>query len=372
MEATTLIELVRRYSPSGQEAEAADYLVDRMKALGFDRAVVDEVGNAVGVIGDGPGQIVLLGHIDTVPGEIPVRIFPSPQTPRFPLWDAERACPSGIPKGEELILYGRGSVDAKGPLAAFTDAAAKVGRVEGWQFVVIGAVDEERDSLGARHIVDRYRPDFAIIGEPSRWNRITLGYKGCANAEIFVQREVEHAAGQSESAPEAAVDVWNRIQAWAQEFNRGKERVFEQVSPTLRGFASGKDSFEAWARLNIGVRLPLEMNPAAWQDQLQALAAPEKVDPTGFSIPAYKAERNTPLVRAFLGAIRAEGQRPGFVVKTGTADLNIVAPVWGCPAVAYGPGDSSLDHTPDEHISLVEYQNAVKVLARVLRQLSAT
>jgi len=365
MEATTLIELVRRYSPSGQEAEAADYLVDRMKALGFERAFVDEVGNAVGVIGDGPGQIVLLGHIDTVPGEIPVRIFPSPQTPRS-------ACPSGIPKGEELILYGRGSVDAKGPLAAFTDAAAKVGRVEGWQFVVIGAVDEERDSLGARQIVDQYRPDFAIIGEPSRWNRVTLGYKGCANAEILVQREVEHTAGQSESAPEAAVDVWNRIQAWAEEFNSGKERVFEQVSPTLRGFASGKDSFKAWARLNIGVRLPLGMNPAAWQDQLQVLAKPEKVDPTGFSIPAYKAERNTPLVRAFLGAIRAEGQRPGFVVKTGTADLNIVAPVWGCPAVAYGPGDSNLDHTPNEHVSIREYHNAIKVLTGVLQGLTSS
>ena len=347
MEATTLIELVRRYSPSGQEAEAVDYLVDRMKALGFERAFADEVGNAVGVIGDGPGQIVLLGHIDTVPGEIPVRV-------------------------EGDTLYGRGSVDAKGPLAAFTNAAAKVGSVEGWQFVVIGAVDEERDSLGARHIVDRYRPDFAIIGEPSRWNRITLGYKGCANAEILVQREVEHAAGQSESAPEAAVDVWNRIQAWAEEFNSGKERVFEQISPTLRGFASGKDSFKAWARLNIGVRLPLEMNPAAWQDRLQALAAPEKVDPTGFSIPAYKAERNTPLVRAFLGAIRAEGQRPGFVVKTGTADLNIVAPVWGCPAVAYGPGDSNLDHTPNEHISIREYHHAVKVLTGVLQGLTSS
>jgi LysW-gamma-L-lysine carboxypeptidase len=326
-----------------------------MKASGFDRAFSDEVGNAVGVIGDGPGQIVLLGHIDTVPGEIPIRISP-------------------LPKGEGAgarVLYGRGSVDAKGPLAAFTDAAAKVGRVEGWEFVVIGALDEERDSLGARHVVDQYRPDFAIIGEPSRWNRITLGYKGCANAEILVQRQVEHAAGQSKSAPETAVDVWNRIQAWADEFNRDKDRVFEQVSPTLRGFCSERDPFQAWARLNIGARLPLGMSPAAWQDQLQALVAPEKVHPTGFSIPAYKAERNSPLVRAFLGAIRAEGQRPGFVVKTGTADLNIVAPVWDCPAVAYGPGDSSLDHTPDEHLSLRAYHHAVKVLMGVLQGLTS-
>jgi LysW-gamma-L-lysine carboxypeptidase len=59
------------------------------------------------------------------------------------------------------------------------------------------------------------------------------------------------------------------------------------------------------------------------------------------------------------------------VLKTGTADLNIVAPAWGCPAVAYGPGDSALDHTPNEHISLAEYSRAVKVLVAVLKQLTS-
>ena len=62
---------------------------------------------------------------------------------------------------------------------------------------------------------------------------------------------------------------------------------------------------------------------------------------------------------------------PRFVYKTGTADLNVVAPVWRCPAVAYGPGDSALDHTPNEHISLDEYGRAVDVLAQTLKALSA-
>lgn len=351
---STLLELVRHYSPSGQESEAVEYLIRRMEELGFGEAYRDEAGNAVGVMGDGPRQLILLGHIDTVPGKIPVRISPPPGE-----------------EGEKM-LHGRGTVDAKGPLAAFVDAVAAVGPVEGWQLVVIGAVDEERHSAGARHIVNQaqYQPDFAIIGEPSRWNRITLGYKGSARAKISVQRAKEHAAAQNPSASEVAVEVWNRIRGWAEEGNQGKKRVFEQVSPSLRGFSSTRDDFEERAILEIGVRLPLALDPSEWYEQLHTLAAPENVEKTGFPIPAYKAQRNTPLVRAFLGAIRAEGQRPGFVVKTGTADLNIVAPVWGCPAVAYGPGDSSLDHTPKEHISLAEYQKAVHVLVRVIKTLT--
>src|SRR5512145_2657532 len=97
----TLIGLVSRYSPSGQEREAVEWLVDRMKSLCYDEAFVDEAGNAVGVMGSGPKQVVLLGHIDTVPGEIQVR-------------------QNGISPNESL--YGRGTVDAKGPLASFVDA----------------------------------------------------------------------------------------------------------------------------------------------------------------------------------------------------------------------------------------------------------
>ena len=349
----TLIELVHLYSPSGQETEAVNWLVGRMQELGFDQAYRDKVGNAVGVMGEGPQQIILLGHIDTVPGEISVRISPHPQE-------------------DGSILFGRGSVDAKGPLATFVDSVAAVGPVDGWQFVVIGAVDEERDSVGARHVVDQYNPDFAIIGEPSRWDRITLGYKGTAWAQVKVQRSMEHSAGQGESAPEAAVEIWKRVQTWADEFNAGRQRAFDQVLPTLRGIASGTDNFEEWASLQIGVRLPQDLSPARWYEKLQELASipGAELHPTGFPIQAYRAKRNSALVRAFLGAIRGNNAKPGFVVKTGTADINIVAPVWDCPAVAYGPGDSNLDHTPNEHISLNEYQQAVSVLTQVLKKLA--
>jgi LysW-gamma-L-lysine carboxypeptidase len=324
-----------------------------MQTLGFSDTFKDEAGNAVGIMGNGPRQIVLLGHIDTVPGEIPVKMG------------------GGI--HESPLLFGRGTVDAKGPLAAFVDAVAAAGSMEGVQFVVIGAIDEERDSVGARHVVNQYRPDFAIIGEPSQWDRVTLGYKGSAWSEITVRRSMTHTAGQKESVPEVAVRIWNEIQAWAELFNAGRERAFDQVLPTLRGFSSGEDGFEGWASLKIGVRLPEDFDPSQWYEQLEMLVTTSSAElhPTGFPIPAYRAEKNSALVRAFLRGIRKAGGQPGFVVKTGTADLNIVAPVWSCPVVAYGPGDSNLDHTPNEHISLEEYYRAVAVLRDVLRDLAA-
>ena len=71
-------------------------------------------------------------------------------------------------------------------------------------------------------------------------------------------------------------------------------------------------------------------------------------------------------VPPMLRAIRTHGGRPKFKLKTGTADMNIVGPAWGCPIVAYGPGDSSLDHTPEEHVDIGEYLRAIEVLVGAL------
>lgn len=341
----TLLGLVQRYSPSGDEQEAVGYLVERMSALGYSRAEKDAAGNAVGIMGDGPKQIVLLGHIDTVPGEIAI----------------ER-------NGD--LLFGRGTVDAKGPLAAFVDAVAALGPQPGWQCVVIGAVDEERDSLGAQYVAESYRPQMVIIGEPSHWQRITLGYKGSAWCEIEIRRRMAHTAGRSLSACEAAVEFWQTICAWAENYNEGRQGAFEQVQPTLRKMESGDEDFEAWARLRVGVRLPLDVSPEIWYQALHSLQGEAKIIPTGFALPAYRADKNSALVRGFLAAIRSLGGQPGFLLKTGTADFNLVGPRWGCPILAYGPGDSALDHTPQEHLSLTEYGLAVEVLKSALQKIA--
>ena len=345
----TLIGLISHYSPSGQECGAAEWLVEQMKSLGYDSAFIDQAGNAVGVMGQEPKQVVLLGHIDTVPGEIPVRR-------------------DGILPYEKL--YGRGSVDAKGPLACFVDAVAKVGVKEGWQFVVIGAVEEERDSEGARFVATRYKPDFAIVGEPNQWDRVALGYKGSAWANVAVKRGQAHTASREQTAAEAAVEAWLKIKEYVDSFNADKQKAFDKLLLTLRGMESGSDDFEQWARLKVGVRLPVEVTPQDWYSKLEDIAEDTNVERIGFAVPAWECEKNTKLVRAFLRGIRSNGGEPRFVYKTGTADLNIVAPAWRCPAVVYGPGDSALDHTPNEHIDLNEYKKAVDVLSEVLNTLT--
>jgi [amino group carrier protein]-lysine/ornithine hydrolase len=320
--------------------------------VGFNEAFADEAGNAVGVIGSGSKQIVLLGHIDTVPGEIKVEQI-------------------------DNLLYGRGAVDAKGPLACFVDAAVQVGEVDGWQIVVIGAVDEERDSVGARFVANQYRPDFAIIGEPNNWDRVALGYKGSAWANVTVVREQSHTASGEQTAAEAAVDIWLAVKAFAETFNLGKQRAFDKVLPTLRKMDSSEDGFEQRAQLRIGVRLPVEMTPDEWYEKLDEIVSDNhfsgdshsSVVRGGYPVPAWECEKYSSLVRAFLHGIRQAGGTPRFVYKTGTADLNVVAPVWGCPAVVYGPGDSALDHTPNEHLSLDEYKKSVRVLVATLRKL---
>ncbi len=340
----TLLGLVSHYSPSGQEDAAVSFLIQRMKALGFSQAFRDAAGNAVGIIGDGPRQIVLLGHIDTVPGEISIRL-------------------------EDGLLYGRGTVDAKGPLAAFVDAVAALDPQPGWQVVVIGAVGEESDSRGARHVVDQYRPEMVVIGEPSAWERITLGYKGSIVLRVAVRHEMQHSANGQQTACENAIQIWQKVQASAASYNAQHERSFDQVQPSLLNWSSATDGFVNQAFLQIGTRLPPGLSPDDWLIKMKELAGEEGVNQSGDAIPAWRCEKNTPLVRAFLAAIRAAGGKPGFVVKTGTADMNIVVPAWQCPALAYGPGDSSLDHTPGEHISLHEYEQAVNVLVRSLKHL---
>lgn len=239
----TLVGLVSQYSPSGQERGAVEWLVARMKSLGYDDAFIDEAGNAVGVMGKGARQVVLLGHIDTVAGEIKVEQVGN-------------------------LLYGRGAVDAKGALACFVDAVAQVGAKDGWQFVVIGAVEEERNSEGARFVATRYKPDFAIIGEPNQWDRVALGYKGSAWANVTVKRGQAHTASGEVTAAEAAVEVWLKIKAYVDSFNADKQKVFDKLLLTLRGMESDSNDFEQWARLKVGVRLPVDVSPEDWYAKL--------------------------------------------------------------------------------------------------------
>ena len=337
--------LLEHFSPTGQEEAAAAYLVGWMQAAGLT-SFIDEVGNAVGIKGEGPNQIVLLGHIDTAPGEIAVQ-------------------------QEGDVLWGRGAVDAKGPMACFAAATAPTVIAPGWQMVVIGAVGEEGDSRGAKFALSQYRPRMTVIGEPSGWDRITLGYKGSVWAEFRITQPMAHPAAGVETACEKSVAFWSRVTAWAGVQNHDQPRVFDQVSPSLRSMGSRSDGFSQTAQLSLNMRIPPHLTPDFFQNNLHELAGDGELVILD-SIPAYRAEKNTPLVRALLAAIRRHGGKPVFNVKSGTSDMNLVGPVWSCPMLAYGPGDSELDHTPNEHIAIPEYLAGIEILTDTLEALTST
>jgi len=338
----TLIGLLQHYSPTGCVKNAADFLVQRMEKVGFDKSSTDGIGNVIGIKGNGPNQVVLLGHIDTVPGEIPIH-------------------------QEGNVIYGRGAVDAKGSLAAFTDAVAAFSIQSDWQVVVIGAMDEEGESKGAQFICNQYQPKFVIIGEPSHWNRITLGYKGEQTSLLTVQKSKTHSA-IGESACDTLLENWQNLRMNVKQFNNGKN-MFEKILPSVTKMHGKSDDFLMKAQMEIQARLPEGITPKIWAEEWLSKMEDVQVSICNEGIQAYKADKHSALARAFLGAIRSAGGTPGFVSKSGTSDMNIVMQVWNCPVLAYGPGDSMLDHTPNEHINIQEYRQALAVLKTVFVRL---
>jgi len=342
-----ITNLVGIKSPSRYEADAVAYLVNWMNAHSFE-AYVDGAGNAVGHRGNGKREIILLGHIDTFPGDVPLRR-----------------------KGQ--TLYGRGSVDAKGALCTFAAAVSQVIVPKGWRLTVVGAVEEETSgSKGARFRLTQSdsAPQFCIIGEPSRWHRLTLGYKGRLLLDVQLRVPFSHSAGEQPLPAEQGVLFWENILAYAENINAKKSTLFSRLQTSLQKINSADEGAFGKVNLEIGFRLPVDIDPHQLETDLRQLVSSQFGDMANLSFRghefAHRASKSTPLVRAFLRAIRAEGETPKFVLKTGTSDMNVVAPVWQCPTLAYGPGDSNLDHTPNEHLNLDEYLRAIAVLRQTL------
>ena len=350
LEAATdlLQQMVGIESLSGAEAALADFLVRTMSTLGFD-AHVDEVGNAVGVrkgsdTSDTARELVLLGHMDTVPGDIPLRV-------------------------EDNILHGRGSVDAKGSLAAFILAVSEVKPSPGTRVVVVGAVEEEcSTSRGARHRAELHRPEACIIGEPSGHNALTLGYKGRLGVQCRYEKACGHGAGPEGTSSEQVCNFWSQVRNHADIFNVGRQRLFDRLLPALISIGSDSDGLyeQAWAALDI--RLPLGLDQQQLKARMEEMAHPGSVKFSGGE-EAYRSPRTSPLANAFARAFRSRGWKPRFKHKTGTSDMNILGPAWGCPMVAYGPGDSTLDHTPNEHLDLMELKSAIDILQEAMGNL---
>jgi LysW-gamma-L-lysine carboxypeptidase len=329
-----LERLVSTPSPSGEETAAAEALVEFFEAHGRE-AWLDAVGNVRAPADD---SLLLTSHVDTVPGDIPVRVEEGDAGPE---------------------LWGRGSVDAKGPLSAMAVAAVRTG------VSFAGVVGEEVDSRGARHLVDdRETPRAVVNGEPSGWDGVTLGYRGLTAGRYVHTSESGHTSREDENAIQAAIRWWSRVEdRYATD---QYEPVFEQVTTKPVAVEGGltEDGLSVEATMDVQLRVP----PALTVDDVQETVVAELEGGTVNwydAVPPVMVSPRTEAARAFRVAIRDVGGDPRLLRKTGTSDMNVFAGAWDCPMATYGPGDSDLDHAPDEHLPLRDLDRAVAVLERV-------
>jgi len=352
-----LTRLLKIYSPSGRERKIGTFIAKEMEKLNF-KVKVDNVGNVIGEVGYGKPTILLCGHMDTVPGYIPVKIV-----------DGE--------------IYGRGAVDAKSPIASMMLAAHSTREViEEGKILVACVVEEEKSSMGIKNLIkEGLSADYAIFGEPSGIENVIIGYRGSLKIELTCKTVAGHSSAPwlFENAIEKMFELWGRIKDAKFQENPPKS-FFYNVSLCLTHLEGGgyASNVPSKCKALIDVRVPPQLTCAQACDKIiecivqyrkenpQVQVHVEVVD----SVEPFEADKNSILTRAFSVAIRkVTGKTPKLLKKTGTSDMNLLGRALKIPVVAYGPGDSSLDHTPNERVSIEEYLSSIQVLREVLKKL---
>ncbi|MEM3506444.1 MAG: M20/M25/M40 family metallo-hydrolase [Candidatus Bathyarchaeia archaeon] len=353
-----LIDLLKIYSPSGKEEEISDYLIEVMNEFGI-KSYKDEVGNVIGIHGKESPIVLFCGHIDTVPGFIPVEI-------------------------KESKIYGRGAVDAKSSFASmlFAMKLLKDEEFKG-KIIIAGLVDEEGKGLGIKHFIknNSFKFDYAIFGEPSGIQNITIGYKGSLHLSINCKTLTGHSASPwlFENAIEKSIEIWNLIK----NFHLPNEKIgsiFYSITSCLtKLYGGGKPGLVPdECEMEIDLRFPPPFSPGFIFEEIKKIVEKYNEENKKVSInislndfcPAFESEKNSLLVKSLAWAIRNVTSKPATLVKkTGTADMNILGQVLKIPTVAYGPGDSKLDHSPNEHITIDEYLASIQVYKRAIIKL---
>lgn len=355
------IELLRNildiYTPSRSESQLANYLKNICMDLGFEQANIDSVGNMVAVRGNGDPIILLCGHMDTVPGIVPVR-------------------------HEGDYMYGRGASDAKAPLVSMLLAAADIPKQAG-TIVFAAVVDEEGNATGIKNLVKdtSLKPHYAIFGEPSGIENITISYKG--RLEIRLMCDVDNSAHASApwlalNAIDKAFEVWNILKkAFIEKDTKGTPNKADQVSYSLTEINGGTSHnvTPQKCRMTIDIRIPnkktcdsvlavFDEHISKLQNNLNGVRIRYRVED---KTEPFEANISSPLVRALvLSVLDQRKKRPLLLRKTGTGDMNILGNVLNIPVVTYGPGDPHSSHTIDERVYIPDYLAGIEVYKNAL------
>jgi LysW-gamma-L-lysine carboxypeptidase len=349
---------LENYTPSRAEASLATVLKDRcVNELGFEEAYIDSVGNMIATKGNGEPRILLCGHMDTVPGRIPVRI-------------------------QDGYIYGRGASDAKAPLISMLLAGSEFPKQRG-TIIFAAVVDEEGNATGIKHLVSRnLEVNYAIFGEPSGIDRITVAYKG--RLAIRLVCDVGNSAHASapwmaRNSIEEMSTLWNELRSEiirTESLKSGSNSVTCAITEIEGG--SSHNVTPQRCKATIDIRIPVKTTCDEILARIDSVI--NRVSKSRGIIIKYRTEDSTEpfeseyrsvLVRALsLSILDVCKVRPLLIRKTGTGDMNILGNALKMPAVTYGPGDPHSSHTITEKIEIQEYISSIEVYIRTLFHIS--
>ncbi|HUF30453.1 MAG TPA: ArgE/DapE family deacylase [Gemmatimonadaceae bacterium] len=311
----------------------------------------------------GGGTLILNGHLDTVGVE----------GMTHPPFDAQ---------DRDGMLYGRGSADMKGGVAAMCAATARAAAANALrcEVIVAAVTDEEYESEGTRALIaSGVRADAAIVTEPTRL-AIAPAHRGFAWIEINVRGRAAHG-----SRYDIGVDAIRKAALVLAELDAHERNVLTARTHRLLGHASLHASTISggigWSTYPDRCVVRLERRTLPGETAEGALAevheACDRIRLRGVEIDADAAlmfaqgpsdvADDAPIVRALSRALEACGEAvniEGLSAWTDAALLNDA----GIPAICYGPGDISLAHSATEWVPIGEIERATTVLERLVRE----
>lgn len=348
------------------EAAVARALAEVLRGWGFTVEMIETSPgrpNVIARIGSGAaGTLMLNGHIDTVGVE---HMTHAP-------FDAEE---------RDGRMYGRGSADMKGGVAAMCAAAARAAAADALRGTVIitAVTDEEYESEGTRAVVaSGVRADAAIVTEPTRL-AIAPAHRGFAWIELTVTGRAAHG-----SRYDLGVDAIRHAALILAELDTFERDVLTARTHRLLGHASlHASTIEGgigWSTYPDRCVVRIERRTLPGESAADALAevraACERVRARGVPVDADAAllfsqgpsdvADDAPVVRALARAMQECGEPvaiEGLSAWTDAALLNDA----GIPAICYGPGDISLAHAATEWVATAEIERATAVLDRLVR-----
>jgi acetylornithine deacetylase len=274
-------------------------------------------------------------------------------------------------------IYGRGSADMKGGIAAMCAAAARAAAATNAELVIAAVIDEENESLGTRALVERgIRADAAIVTEPTRL-AIMPAHRGFVWAEIDVKGRAAHG-----SRYDIGVDAIRHAGLLLADLDAFEEDVLATRTHPLLGHASlhaslvsggiGMSTYPDRCLLALERRtVPGETTEsvlAELRDAFARIATRRRSFDASLRLITAQGPSDVspdaPVVRALASALAGEGLAPAIEGMSAWTDAAILNDA-GIPAICFGPGDIRLAHAAEEFVPIAEIEQATAVLTRM-------